>query len=151
VTLRDDLLPDIDDLRGIPEELGFRRYQVTLRKRTWSGGEPGKGAPTNTDTHLKPAPFVRRVTAREVAESGGTYQAGDFRIDRITPAFNDAVAGLTGGFAPGQLRLTVTQLSDDAIVVLTGDEGEIACTLVEVRFDRAFRYSLVVRQRRSGG
>jgi hypothetical protein len=36
MTFVDDLLPDIDSIRCIPDESGLRPYTVTLRVTTWT-------------------------------------------------------------------------------------------------------------------
>ena len=37
MSLRDDLIPVIDELRGLPNDFGLRRFSVVLRRRVWSG------------------------------------------------------------------------------------------------------------------
>jgi len=143
-TLRDGLLPAIDSLRGIPNTLGFRRYTVTLRSRTWGGAYPGELGTTNTDVDINPPPRVRVVTTQEVASSGGTYRLGDFRIDAITPRYTTPT---TGGFTPAQLNIRPGTIPQDVAIILTGDEAApIECEAVEFRFDRAFRYTIIARQ-----
>jgi hypothetical protein len=147
VTVRDNILPILDNARGIVANLGLRRYSVTIRRRTWSGSKPGLGIATNDDLVLTPTPRVRLVSAREIASSGGTYQEGDFRIDRITPRFTSPTVG---GYTPEQIKPAITDPADDLVVVLAGDEQLVKiCTHVgPVAFDRAFGYSQVVRQKR---
>jgi hypothetical protein len=64
VTLRDDLLPVLDDLRQIPVDLGLRLNQVFRVVRTWSGGMVGAGNGvgadyTDDELELTPRPRVR--------------------------------------------------------------------------------------------
>lgn len=144
-TLRDDLLPVFDDLRQLPDQFGLRRYSVVLRTRTWSGGEPGIGSPVDTDTTVTPPPRVRVMSPKEIAASGGTYQDGDFMIEKITPRYTSPT---TGGWSPGLLHERPGASADDVVIVLTGDEGTIECTAVKFFFDRAFNYRIVARARR---
>ena len=93
-TLRDALLPAIDAIRGIPDALGVRLYDVTIRVRTWSGSRPGVDASTSTDadsifyvdagTHRT---RVVQVTSRDVIASGGMYQDQDLKVGPLTPAY----------------------------------------------------------------
>lgn len=147
MTVRDGILPIIDNARGIIANLGLRRYTATIRRRTWPGGRPGSGNAVNTDLVITPTPRVRVVSAREIASSGGTYQEGDYRIDRITPRYTGATSG---GYTPEQLKPVITAADEDVVVVLAGDEQLVkVCAFVgPVMFDRAFGYSLVVRQKR---
>ena len=150
-TLRDDLLPVIDDLRQIPDDLGLRRYRVLLRSRAWPGGKPGIGKPVDTDTEIVPAPKVRLLSTKEVAESGGTYRAGDFKVEKITPAYAPALDNGRKGWAPGQLVQEPQGAGNDVLLVLVGDEGPLECTVVEYHFDRPFNYWLVARKREQVG
>lgn len=145
-TLRDQLLPVVDQLRQLPNQFGLRRYAVTIRKRTWSGDAPGRGTSTDVDTVLTPVPRVRVITTQEVASSGGTFREGDFIISAITPRYTSPT---TGGYSPAQLDLTLTALNQEATVILTGDEGTVECDVVEFWFHRAFTYEIVVRARRT--
>lgn len=144
MTVRDNVLVPLDAARGIIAGLGLRRYTVTVRTRTWSGGAPGAGVATHSDVVLSPTPRVREVSARQIAGSGGTYEAGDFRVDKITPAFAGPPAG---GYTPAQLN-PVPAANQDVVVVLVGDDGTKVCTIIDAPADRAFGYSLTVRPRR---
>ncbi len=64
MTLRDDLLPVLDDLRQIPVDLGLRLNRVFRVVRTWSGGAVGLGDGVHPDyadaeVELTPRPRVR--------------------------------------------------------------------------------------------
>ena len=141
MTVRDNVLVPLDAARAVIAGLGLRRYAVTVRTRTWSGGAPGAGDASNADLVLTPTPRVRALSTREVASSGGTFESGDYRIDKITPAY----AG--GGYTPEQLS-PVPAADQDVVVVLAGDDGTKVCTIVGSSHDRAFGYSLIVRPRR---
>lgn len=89
-TLRDDLLSELDEIRGIPAELGLHRYQVWVRKTTWAGARPGLGAPTVTDTRLLvdgKDPHVREVRMKDVIAGDAAKTFTMFEIGPLTPAF----------------------------------------------------------------
>lgn len=146
MSLRDEILPDLDELRDLANEFGLRRYSLTLRTRTWSGGQPGMGTPTDTDVVVDPPPKVRLLTTKEIADSGGTYQKGDFKVEKMTPRYTSPTAG---GFSPAMLQIAPGGSAQDVAWVLTGDEGAIECTAIEFHFDKAFNYWMVLRARRS--
>lgn len=144
MAVRDNILVPLDAARSIIAGLGLRRYTVTVRRRAWSGGQPGAGTATNTDLVLSPTPRVRTLAPREVAASGGTYEEGDYRVDKITPAF---LGPPPGGYTPAQLH-PEPGAAEDVVVVLAGDDGAKVCTIVGAPADRAFGYELIVRPRR---
>lgn len=144
MAVRDNILVPLDAARGIIAGLGLRRYAVTVRVRTWAGGRPGAGAATNADLVLSPTPKVRAIAPREVASSGGTYEEGDYRVEKITPAF---VGPPAGGYTAAQLH-PEPAANQDVVVVLAGDDGEKVCTILGAPVDRAFAYELTVRPRR---
>lgn len=106
-TLRDDLLGVVDELRDLPDEFGIRRFQaVTLRRRKWSGGSPGLGTATNVDLVLSPVPRVRILSTAEVLASEGSYEQGDYQVDKITPRYLDGTT--YGGYYPTAQLATPT-------------------------------------------
>jgi hypothetical protein len=137
MTDRDDALADFDSARADLAATGLRRYLVTVLLRTWSGGAPGAGTATTAGVALIPTPRVRQISAREIASSGGTYEAGDYRIDRITPAYGSvetvitptvAGAGLfaagmqidpANGVAPGSFAVVAQIVAPGAVGVAT--------------------------------
>ncbi len=97
MALRDDLVGLVDEVRDqvIDQEVGMRLRTVATRRRTWSGGQPGSGTPTDTDTPLSPTPKVSEPPARLVAAAPGRYQDGDLLVTRISATYTEA--DLTGG------------------------------------------------------
>lgn len=91
MSLKDDLLPLIDDLRSIPGELGFRPYSVVIRITTWSGQRAGEGTITSTaDTRLLVGgqnPKVREVRTKDDVVGNTDYANTLWEIGPITPAF----------------------------------------------------------------
>lgn len=143
MSLRDELLPVVNDARALVDGLGLRLFDVRVEVRSWSGTRIGAGVLTTASTlTLEPRPRVRDVSAREVASSGGTLRNGDRRITAITPTH----AG--GGYTPDQLRPAITG-QQERVYVITGADGESEWELVEASFDRPFGHELVVRRRRA--
>jgi hypothetical protein len=150
MSFRDDLLPAVDEIRGIPDELGIRLYTVALRTSTWTGdttGIPlGRGIRTDVDTPITLAngrpPKVRRVSYRDTVASGGKYQEGDFRIGPFTPPH------LYGGVSFAQMAPTGTSGQTSYYFVLSGPDlpsSGLLCEPVQEEADRAFSRYLVVR------
>lgn len=149
MTLRDDLLPMIDGLRGLFTQFGVARYTVAIRRVTWSGGRRGLGTPTPVDTPIVDStggsPLVVPVSTAEIASSGGTYGQGDLKIVGITPRYTTPT---TGGYTPAQLQPVPASDAQEVFYVLIGDEGEMHCTVVDSRYNDPVEYTLVVRRRR---
>jgi uncharacterized protein YjdB len=155
MSLRDDLLPVFNDTRQVIDDLGLRRFQVTLRRRVWSGGKDvGDGTPTNQDIVITPSPKVRFQSpdARQMQyllTSGGSIRDRYYLINKITPAYVDPLTGLSGGYSPDQLRLRVGPdlVNVEAIVVLVGDDGmKRECTQILLEDDRSFGYSMLCQE-----
>ena len=89
MSLRDDLIPCVDDARGMADELGLRVRPVDLVVRTWDGASMGLGTKTETATIISPTPKVRAMDLREEGP-GGHVQAGDLMISRISAALSEA-------------------------------------------------------------
>jgi hypothetical protein len=117
-TLRDELLETFNDVRGLINDLGLRRYVVIVRMRTWSGGDVGLGTATNADVILTPTPRVRVLREAEVASSGGTYRTGDYRVDKITPAYA----------IPGSVTVAIVGAGEIVPEMAVPDSGVIAGT-----------------------
>lgn len=91
-SLRDALLPVVDELRGIPDQLGLRRFDVSIVVRSWSGSRPGLGANTDTTKQIlvdlgQFSPKVVQVTQKDIIASGGIYNDQDLKVGPITPEF----------------------------------------------------------------
>lgn len=92
MTFRDDILPELDDIRGIPGELGMRLFTVTVLSRTWVGPRVGLSTSTDASTTLAVSlgsfnARVRGLTSKDVIASGGLYTSEDLRVGPFTPPF----------------------------------------------------------------
>lgn len=152
MTLRTSLLPVVDNARRLLDNLGLRTNMVTRRLRTWASGEIGRPMPatvnvdyTDEDITLDPSPKVRRVSAQEVASSGGRYEDTDLVVGPITPAYSGPSG--SGGYTTDQLDPVITADGVELIYVLGGpNAGEHF--LREIKRDRSLRYELVVSRLR---
>lgn len=106
------MLPVFDRLRAKTGPSGFdiRPTSLAIITRRWASGTVGvapddPSSPAHRDTRLElPAVYkVRQVTTREIASSGGRYEAGDVKLGPITPAYTNA-DGSQGGVSEVQLK-----------------------------------------------
>lgn len=159
MSIRDDLLPVVDQLRALPGTFGLRRYAVTIRRRIWSGTYPGDGTPTDQDIVITPTPRVRNSFSsatlspqalQYILANGNVIDDRYYKIDRITPAYIDASNNNTpGGYSPQQLRTVVSPdiKNVEEIVVLVGDDGyKRDCVQVTFEQDRSFGYTMLVHE-----
>lgn len=95
-TLRDDLIPLIDDIREevVDGIAGLRLRTVATRTRTWSGTARGLGAPTDVDHTLSPVPKVMGEPRARSGE-GGRVDDGELTASKVSLAY--ARADLDGG------------------------------------------------------
>jgi hypothetical protein len=92
LSLREALLPVIDQLRGLPGQLGLRQFTVSIIKREWTGSRVGLGFSTDTETPIRVdlgsyTPKVVMLSSRDIMASGGLYTDQDLKIGPITPPF----------------------------------------------------------------
>jgi len=85
-TLRDKVLPPINQARGIMGRLGFRPYTFAVIRRVWSGRSVGTGSAQDTRLAIAPDYKIRLVSLQEVTSDAGTLRDGDWRIGPLTPA-----------------------------------------------------------------
>lgn len=148
MSLKDDLLPLIDKLRAIPGELGFRPYQVWVRKTTYSGSRVGQGTATVTLTRLlvgSQDPKVREVRRKDAVAGTSEYVEAEYEIGPLTPEFSG------GGTAESVINPQKTATPTTVTFLIKGpgmpDEGLI-CQRVGDHVDRPLRS--VVRVRSTG-
>jgi hypothetical protein len=112
MSLRTRMLPVFERLRAKTGPAGFdiRPTSLAIITRRWTSGTVGvapddPSAPAYTDSRLElPAVYkVRQLTTREVASSGGRYEAGEVKVGPITPAYVTA-DGTPGGVSESELE-----------------------------------------------
>lgn len=92
MSLRDQLLPVVETIRGIPVTMGLRLHTVSLVTREWDGDRVGLGNSEDTETVVTVANGtgnvrVQQVTSRDVVASGGALTAQDLKVGPFTPGF----------------------------------------------------------------
>jgi hypothetical protein len=158
VGIREDLLPVVNDLRGLPSDMGLshRRFAVTIRRRVWSGPQQGEGQATDYNIVIAPIPRVRDATAANLSPSEAEWLAANrgsvagqlYRVDKITPRFTNADNSV-GGYLAEQLRLWPNRDTGavENLVALVGDDGYLReCEQVTFDQDRAFGYSMLLKE-----
>ncbi len=97
MSLRSELIGLVDGVRDevIDEEIGLRLHTVQTRRRTWSGGEVGRGTSTDVTVSLSPKPKVTDPASRFQPAAGGKFEAGDRYVTKISATYT--AAQLTGG------------------------------------------------------
>lgn len=148
MTLRTDILKKVlQKTRGVINNLGLRTNATSVSVRTWTKdgnpAKPGSSGATFTDStvELTPPPRVRALRQEDIASSGGRFQSGDLRVDRLTPRH------ATGGHDPEDLRPSVGT-HQEIIYTLSGpNEGEYE--LVDLNTTKNFEYILILRLRRT--
>lgn len=146
-TLRTNLLPVINNGRKIVDGLGFRTSDVSVVTRLWPSGT--RGVPSETDyvdstvtPLVNPRPKVRQITSREIASSGGMYEDGDLRVDKLTPKF------AAGGYLPEEIAPIAPDKGTEILYLVTGPlAGEYR--RINSNLDRALGYSLTLRRMRT--
>lgn len=90
MTLRDDLIPCVDECRELIDDLGLRRFTVETRVRTWHDGEPGAGESSDVITAITPKPVVKPPSPRTIAGSAGFYEIGDRVATKVSATYTRA-------------------------------------------------------------
>jgi hypothetical protein len=132
MSLRDDLVPVVDELRALPDELGFRPYTTVIRTTTWTGGEPGRGTRQTTDLTISPVPKVSDVPERLIHAAPGKYEQGDRFVSKISATYTRAQ--LTGGDVAAGVEV---------VWLIDGEEY----TLVGTPEERPLEWRVTVRRR----
>lgn len=133
----------------------YRTVQLTIRVLAWDGGLLGKGGKYVVSELVMPKYEVKQLSAREVASSGGRFQAGDLRIKDVSPPYTKST-GLQGGYLKEQLdpqsawtapNMTTPVRNREVEYVLTGETSGIY-SLVDLNTDDVTAWSLVLRRTR---
>jgi hypothetical protein len=146
MSLKDDLLPLIDELRAIPGDLGFRPYEVWVRVSTYAGPRgTGMGAQNVSETRLLVGgqnPKVREVKRSDVVAGTAELIEAEFDIGPLTPEF----AG--GGTQESVINPPKSSVPTEVFFLLKGpgmpSEG-LLCKKVGDHFDRPLRIVIRVK------
>jgi hypothetical protein len=128
LTFRTNLLKQVQNLLRLPyETFDVYTMSVTLRVRTWSGGEVRLGTSTDSDTEILPRPKV-------IESNVGTAAL----VGPVVPSNAD------GGYTAAQLNPTLSA-GQELIYVLTGPAGTRNYALVDIDTQKAFSYYLTLQ------
>ena len=147
-TFRDDLLPDIEDIRAIPGEFGLRVFEVYVRLVTSDGARVGIGARTVTETQLLVGgqnPKVKQMRGKDVVAGKSELEANTFEIGPLTPGFTTPeVLNPEGDGRPKEVYFVIKGPG----LPTTG----LLCVRTDDDTDAPFRYMLRVKSsgRRKG-
>lgn len=133
----------------------YRTVQLTIRVLRWSKGKPGLGVQDVASELVMPKYETKSLSSREVASSGGRFEAGDLRVLDITPAYTKA-DGSQGGYTKDQLDpqglwkepdYDTPTRDREVEYVLTGETSGVF-SLIELNTDDVTAWSLVLRRTR---
>jgi hypothetical protein len=148
VTLRDNLLPTFQGVRGKIQGFGLRQNALAI-KTLIHDGRPGLPETTISETvlTLTPTPKIREISSREVASSGGHYELGDLKVTKITPQHTKNA--VTAGYTPEEIRPQPSLVDGQHLEVIYAITGPTAgdYTLVDSDFSKNFGYELTLRRR----
>jgi len=144
MSLKDDLLPLVDNLRSIAGELGFRDYEVYVRTVTYAGPRMGPGAQSVSETRLLVGgqnPRVKEVHRNALAAGASEFVDAEYDIGPLTPEF--ASGGISNSLInPERSPSTVVSF------VLKGPglpADGLLCQRVADHLDRPLRIMIRVR------
>ena len=80
----EDLLPDVDCILGIRDDIGAELRKVFLVKRKWGGETLGDGRAKDTKTQILPTPYIVDFSHNIQIQSGGSFQQGDVLLKNIS-------------------------------------------------------------------
>ncbi len=145
-TFRDDLLPDIDDLRGIAGELGMHRFQVWVRVQVWTGARPGEGIVTTTLTRLRVGgqdPKVVQVRSKDAMAGTAELDVAIWKVGPLTPSWASG-AGIT----PEMLDPAKATTGSTIQYILKGPglpESGLLCKRTNDELDKPLRYTVTIQ------
>lgn len=154
------VLAKTDEILG-PKILDLTPSAMTIEVRTYPAGlKSSQGPYTVTSTLVLPRSVqMRTVTTKEIAQSGGRYDAEDVFVGPIRPQFR-APDGTTGGYTKDQIdpartasQNPTTHQGTDVAYILNAEYSNMAglsgeYTLLEFRHDDWTGYTLVLTRRR---
>lgn len=80
----DDILPDVDDILGVRDDIGAALKPVSIVTRNWSGVELGAGDASEFKTPVLPSPRVVEFAHDLRIKEGGAVKQGDILLKMIS-------------------------------------------------------------------
>lgn len=152
---------DVNGLRALvagirPIASPLHTTRVTVRTRTWNGGEIGTGAFSDEDFLLGQEVRVSKLTQKEILTSGGFFSFNDVKVEHITPTFDGGGYSLrqiapSTQFPPAveaKLMLSDGCPPDPAVEYIYVLSGEIngSYRLKNCNDDKALHYTLFLEE-----
>jgi hypothetical protein len=147
-TLKDDLLPIVESIRGIPGDIGLRVFTVAaIRIVQWSGTRVGLGNSSYSEVPIavasgKYAPKIRQLSQEDIVRSGGDLDSVQYEIGPVTPSF------IGGGYSLAVLDPVSVNPSEVFFRIVgpgTAAGGDWFVRTSAKR-DKPFRYMLTVKK-----
>lgn len=132
MTLRDDLIAELEELRAIPDEAGLRRVKVGVLSQAQTEGFGITGAVLSEHTTwIAPTPKVTHLDAAEASWYGADLAAAAdgrgaldvYEVGPITPAAYEAAAKVAGWAVSDLYPQVATDRSRSLIVLQDIDAG----------------------------
>lgn len=145
-----------DAVRAIPEAIGTRGTEVTIRVRTYSGavGAQGTTLTSTADTVISPRPKVLQVSegipsyfgGGLFTDSTGRTLAGEYEVGPITQPYDGGGYDIPDLAPSSSVSKRVTMLLEDGDFQPGGEEFEI----VKIDATRPFQIMMMVMRVRQG-
>lgn len=152
MSLRDDLIPMVEEVRGIPADMGVYGTRVYVRTETFASAiKDGSTASSTADVEVLPSPRVDEMSVEDslmygggaVTDSTGRVQSTVYSVGPITPS------ALGHGYAVSDLMPTTSTPSKRVSILLSGPDfqsGGEPMQIVKCDATQPFRIMLVVRR-----
>jgi hypothetical protein len=141
MTLRDELLPVIEEAYALVDELGLRTIRVWVRAQSSDQPFNTAGTITASDTELTPRPRVVQTPEQPGWSGGAIAPAYDGRAARRRFTVGPIVRSHSvGGYKVADLFSVAATASDRALVMLADEGadvgGELGTTPVAFKVER---------------
>jgi len=130
MSLRDVIRQALADERKLLEDLGFRLYEVAIRRIQWPEQiRAPDTTPVVTDYVITPRPRVKvdpPWSEQEVGTRGplGSYTDRIFTIDKITPSYTTP-EGVVLGFRPSEFELVSENERQEVVIMMKSDDDGV--------------------------
>lgn len=84
MTLISDLLPSVDSILGVRDDIGAALKPVSIVTRTWEGTEPGSGEAVDVAISMLPSPRIVELMNDYRVREGGAFQSGDIILKMVS-------------------------------------------------------------------
>lgn len=82
--VREDLIPSMDEICGVRDDIGAIKDTVWIVTRTWSGSVPGDGTMSEIAVQMLPSPRIVNLKHRYAQKEGGSTREGVLLLKMIS-------------------------------------------------------------------